>query len=195
MKHLKTLGLVAVATLAITGVSATGSASATTFEVGGVQQNQSVSMTLSLQPGTSATWKTTTGDFAVTCTQSHVAGSTVSLFTGATVTAPLSTLSFTNCTDFVTVHKAGTLHMSHIGGTTNATVSWSGAQVTVWSTPFSTYAGCTLGNTHIGTLTGSASGHATLDVNAIINCGFFVPSMRLEATYRVTSPTGLGVVA
>jgi hypothetical protein len=49
--------------------------------------------------------------------------------------------------------------------------------------------------TDVGTLTGKASGFETFDLNAIINCGVFLPSTKWEAKYEVTSPEGLGVTS
>lgn len=58
------------------------------------------------------------------------------------------------------------------------------------------YVNCKTGTgTHMGTLTGVKEGHATLHIDAIKNCGFFMPSATWGATFTVTSPTGLGVVA
>ena len=47
--------------------------------------------------------------------------------------------------------------------------------------------------TAIGNLTGVASGHATMEINATLNCGPHLSSARWTGTYTVTSPTGLGV--
>jgi hypothetical protein len=119
---LKALGLAAVAAMVFTAFAAS-SASATTLEVGGVSQNSAVAIEMSLKSGTSTTWSRTDQVLAGTCTASAVAGSTVTPFTGTTVTGPISSLSFTSCTRTVTVHKAGTLHVEHIASTTNGTVS------------------------------------------------------------------------
>jgi len=34
-----------------------------------------------------------------------------------------------------------------------------------------------------------------MDINGVLNCGFFLPSAKWEGTYTVTSPEGLGVTA
>lgn len=47
----------------------------------------------------------------------------------------------------------------------------------------------------LGTLTGVAIGHATLELKAVMNCGFLVPSALWGGTYVITSPTGFGVSA
>lgn len=179
---------------------ATGNASATTLEVQGVTRNESLTLTMSLEKGTSATLSRTDGSFANTCTESHMHLITT-VYTGTVVTGaltghptgtPSDGLSFSSCTRSITVHDPGTLEIDHIKDT-NGRVYWKNAQVTVGS-PFGTL-NCKPGETaHFGTLTGVATGHATLHVeNTVINCGFLVPSMVWSATYIVTSPTGLGV--
>jgi hypothetical protein len=187
MKYLKHVMLVITALAALVGAN---SASATTLEVGGVTQNKSVGMVMTLRSGTSTILKDTSGFSANTCTTSELSGSTASPFSGATVTEAVSAWVFNNCSSPVTVHKNGTLHFAYTSGT-NGMVSSSGAEWTV-DGPFG-YLPCVTGNgTTLGALTGSKEGHATMDWNAVINCGI---SARWTATYTVTSPTGLGVSA
>ena len=188
MKHLKMLGLAAVAAMALTAFTA-GSASATTLEIGGVTQNTSVTIAASLKSGTSALLKDTFGFSINTCTSSTVTGATASPFSGATDTGPVTTLDFASCTrELVIVDKPGTLHIAFTKET-NGTLTSSGAEVTTPS-PLGILNCKTGEGTHLGTLTGVASGHATLDINAVLLCGI---SVRWEATYTVTNPTGLGV--
>lgn len=190
MKYLKMLGLAAVAAMATMAFTA-GSASANvTLELTGVPTSNSVSITASLASGTSAVLKDTEGFSANTCTVSNVAGKTESNLTTAP-TGKLSSLTFESCTRPVTVHQPGSLEITtHTG--TNGTVWSEKAQVTVGS-PFGTLNCVTGDTTHIGTLTGSKHNHAVLHINAVINCGFFIPTANWNATYTVTSPTGLGV--
>jgi hypothetical protein len=193
MKYLKILGLAAVAAMAMTAFTA-GSASATTLEVGGVKKTTNTAITASLQSGSSAVLSRTDGSFANTCTASHVDGETT-VNTGAAVSGPIKTLTFTNCTRPVSVHNPGSLSVTHTSGT-NGTVSSSGAVVTVGS-PFGTLNCQTGASTHLGTLTGTGNlaAHATLAIDAVINCGFLVPSAVWKGTYVVTTPTGLGVTS
>jgi hypothetical protein len=194
MKHLKMISLAALAAMVLTAFVGAGSASATTLEVKGVTQNQSVTIEMSLPAGTSMLWQTTSGGGEVTCARSTMAGKTTGPYTGATVTAPLTSLTFSNCTHSVTVHKPGTLHISHIAGTTNGTVTISGTEVTVYHTPIGAYVNFKTGTgTHIGTISGTACCHGSLPVNAVMNGGFFLPSAKWVGGYTVTSPTGLGV--
>lgn len=187
---LKALAIAAVAAMAFTAFAAS-SASATTLEVGGVTQNGSVNIEASLASGTSMVWSRTDGSLANTCTTSTVVGNTET-FTKISVTGTIDALSFNNCERTVTPHLAGTLHVAHISGTTNGTVSSSGTEVTVGS-PFGTLNCKTGGGVDIGTLTGVSGGNATIDINAVIDCGFLVRSASWKGTYAVTSPSGLGV--
>jgi hypothetical protein len=192
MKYLKMLGLAAVAAMALVAFTA-GSASATTLEVGGSTKNESITIKSSLKTGTSATLRDTFGFSSNTCTSSSVEGATENSFTGASLTGKISSLTFTECeNEPVEVHTGGTLHVSHIANTTNGTVTSSGAEVTTES-PFGTLNCKTGAGTHLGTLTGVSSGHATMDINATLSCSGI--SSKWIATYTVTSPTGLGVSA
>ncbi|HWI97047.1 MAG TPA: hypothetical protein VNS60_13360 [Solirubrobacterales bacterium] len=166
----------------------------TTFEVAGSPKNESVEITASLAAGTSTTLKTTGGLLANTCTASHAEGSTTSPYSGATtVGGPLSSLSFSSCTEEkVVVDEAGSLTVEWTSGT-NGTVRSAGAEVKVPS-PFGKLT-CKTGTgtgTDIGTLTGVKSGNATMDINGVLNCGI-IPSAVWEGSYTVTSPSGLGV--
>jgi hypothetical protein len=110
------------------------------------------------------------------------------------VTGAVNTLTFGTCTrEPVTTHKGGTLHIKWIEGTTNGTVTSSGAEVTTGS-PFGTLNCKTGEGTHLGTLKGVAktTEHATMEINAVLSCSGI--SSKWEATYTVTSPTGLGVI-
>lgn len=190
MKHLKMLGLAAVAAMAFTAVVASTS-SATTLEVGGVTQNSAVTLEMSLASGTSTTLSATGGSLANTCTTSVMHGTT-STFTGSVAKGPLSTLTFTNCTRPVTVHKAGTIEVTDIANSTNGTAYWDEAEVTV-GTPVGTVTCIPSPTTHIGTITGNASGKGTMHGSGVLNCGFLLPSASWKGTYTVTSPSGLGV--
>jgi hypothetical protein len=190
MKLTKILGATAVAALALMAFA--GTASATTLETNGVIQTGSITLEASLTTGTSVLLKNTSGDIFNTCASSTVEGKT-SVFTGTTVSGPTSTMSFSNCThEKVVVHKAGTLSVERIGATTNGTVRSSGIEVTVPGTifdPETVTLTCTTVNTDLGPLTGvGAGGTAEVDVKAVLNCGFFVPSAILEGTYVLTLP-------
>ena len=194
MKYLKMLGLAAVAAMALTAFTA-GSASATTLEAEGSAKSSAVTISASLQKESSAVLRTTGGLFANTCLGSTAHGTSASPFSGASVGGPLSSLTFTSCSEEkVVVDNAGSLSIAWTSGT-NGTVTSKEAVVTVPS-PFGTLNCKTGTGTDIGTLTGAASatGHATMDINGVINCGI-VPSALWQGTYTVTSPTGFGVTS
>jgi hypothetical protein len=196
MKQLRRLALGALATtlIALGGVS---SASATFLEVGGAAKNEEVKLEASLKAGTFLNLTDTGGGFINRCTASTVEGKTEAPFTGTTVGGKVSALSFSSCLkEGVVVDQAGSLSVEHIAGTTNGTVRSVGAQVTVPSS-LGTLTCVTAASpgTDIGTLTGVASGNATMDINAVLNCGFFLPSAKWEGSYSVTSPGGLGITS
>jgi len=163
----------------------------TTLEVGGTANAEKTEITGSLQSGKSLILKDTSGFLQNTCTASHLNASTSSPYTGASVTAPISTLTFSGCNRVVTVHAPGKLEIVRIGSTTDGTVYSQEAQVTSGS-PVGTLKCNTPEKTKLGTLTGVSSGNATLHISSVINCGI-VPSIEWEGTYTVTSPAGLGV--
>src|SRR5690242_2740943 len=188
--NLKTLGLAAMVAMALTAFAAS-SASATTLEVNGVTQNASVSLSASLESGTSLTLARTDGSLANTCTSSTFAQNSASPFTGTKVTGPLSSLTLGGCTGTGTVDKAGKLYVEHISGTTNGTVFLEEAELTMQSSFFEPEVNCRLGaGVDIGTLTGVKSGTAILDMNAVLNCGFLLPSASWKGAYTVTSTGG-----
>jgi hypothetical protein len=196
MKYLKMLGLAAVAAMALTAFAA-GTASATTLEVGGVAQNKSVSIVATIKAGTSAILKDTNNATVDTCTESTVSGKTVSPFTSGnpgTIGGPVEALTFHGCSHTTDVIKPGSLTIEWTSGT-NGSVTSVGAEVTVQSTIFGASCIAKTGiGTKIGTLTGVASGHATMDINGVIPMGLCGDAV-WTGTYTVTSPTGLGVVA
>lgn len=199
MKRLKMLGLAAVAAMAFTAFDAS-TALAATLEIGGVTQNQTVLFTASLTSSTFTTLSRTDSSLVNTCTESHMEGHTIEPFTvkpEEELTATLDELSFTNCERPITVHKPGLLHIAWESGTTNGTVTSSGAEWTVAS-PFGALICKTSTGVDFGTLTGAPKSpdpgiHAEIDVNAVLNCGFMMPSAWLKVTYFVTTPTELGV--
>lgn len=192
MNYLKSLVPTAMA-IAAMAMLIPGSASATTLEIGGVAQNGAVVLEASLAAGTSMLVKDTTNNFVDTCTGSTFKGTTEAPFTAATVTSALNAMTFTGCSHKTIVGKAGKLHIAWTAGT-NGTVTSSGAEITVETTLLGISATCKTGaGVTLGTLTGVAAGHATLDVNAVLNCGIAGTKV-LTATYTITSPTGLGIV-
>jgi hypothetical protein len=194
MKLTKILGVVAVAALALMAFAS--SASATTLEVKGVTQTGAVVIKGSIKSGTSALLTDTSGFFANTCTVSTVEGKDSTSQTGTAVVGPIEVLSWgtaaTPCTKGnPTVHSKGTLSVSSIGDTTNGTVVSHNAEVTVPSALGLLTCKTPSEGTDLGTLTGTSTGFATMDINAVLNCGI---TAKWTGTYTVTGPEGLGVV-
>ena len=195
MKYIKMLGLAAIAAMALMAFVGAGTASATTLEVEGVKQNKSVTIEASLASGTSAILKDKNGTTNDTCTGSTVKGATEGSFSAASIGGKVSSLTFTGCSHTTHVLAPGSLSVTWTSGA-NGTVSSSGAKVTVVSTVFGASATCETGaGTVIGTLTGVASGNATMHINATtLNCGILGTSS-WTGTYSVTSPKGLAVTS
>jgi hypothetical protein len=171
-------------------------ASATTLELGGVKQAGAVTIGWSVKAGGSIEWVDTGAFFVNQCTSSTLQATT-STVTGTTVGGPVSSLTFTSCaTEPVTVDTKGSLSVENIAGTTNGTVRLIGAKVTVPS-PFGLLTCVTAASpgTDIGTLTGVAStaSHATMDLNAALNCGSI--TARLRGSLVFTIGAGLGVTS
>jgi hypothetical protein len=194
MNLIKKISLAVVVAMALMTVGAS-SASATILEIGGTAQSGAVAITASGE--SSIALSDTEGSQANTCSVSSVAGTT-SVFTGEKVTGSLSELSFSTCTRSpVTVDVKGGLYVEHEVGTTSGSVFSENAEVTV-PTTFGFSVTCKTGEgTKVGTLTGvkGSSEHATVTIAAVLSCGFLLPSASWKGSYKVTSPTGLGVVA
>jgi hypothetical protein len=194
---LKKLAIAALAAMALTAFAAS-TASATTLEVNGNTKNAGVDFSASAESGTSWNVARTDGSLANTCTTSTIAGATSSPYHGTIVTGAVSSFTFGGCTRTVTVDNKGHFYIEHIAGTTNGTMFSEEAEVTILTPFFGAHVNCKPGGgTDIGTLTGKGTGGtATLDVNAVLNCGFLLPSATWKGTYNVTSTGGsLGVSA
>jgi hypothetical protein len=194
MRHLKMFSFAALSAMALMAPGA-GTASATTMEVEGATQNKAITLEMSSISGWSTLFAYTSRSFIDTCTSSAIKGSTEGSFTGTTVGGNISSMTFSNCTHATKVVQSGSFTVEHLSGTTKGTVRSTGLWVEVASTSFGLTHKCTTLNTHLGTLSGSLYGHASLSVNAVLNCGSFAPTANWEGLYRVTSPTGLGVSA
>lgn len=190
---MKMLGLTILSAMALMTIGS-GSAAATTFEVEGVTQSQVVTIDASLEPESMTSFQSVLLPKLINkCTASNITGNTISPLTGTIVTGTLSALSFENCTYPVVVDNVGRFYTEHIPGTTNGTLFSELAEITV-GIGGANFVGCKTGaGTHIGVITGTASGKATIDINAALSCSF--GTFLWQGSYLVTSLTGLGVVA
>ena len=158
MKHIKTLGLLAVAAAALMASAGTASATALTSTEG---STPTIKITSS---GTSFD-----GPFVtVFCGHSYAEASITGHGAGVPASGNISKLEFTSCNFPVTVSKAGSLSFTGTSTTGNGTLSWSGATFSIHTSVGT--CGYTTNNTHIGTVTGSnnTGGHAVLDLTGKI---------------------------
>ena len=194
MKHLKILGLLAVAAAALMAFAATASATSLTSSTGETPTIHAESEGKATLHNPIATIK---------C-NSTVTGTVASHGAGVTVKGNISTLSFTAC-EGGSVHTGeggmvttpGSLEVHSTGTTGNGTLTSSGASISV--TLLGINCIYTTSATHIGELTGAATGgNATLHiVGANIprtgGSAFCGSSGTLTGSYKVTHPTGLTV--
>jgi hypothetical protein len=195
MKHLKSIALAAMATMALIALAAAPSASATTLEVGGVTQNRAVTIHATIGAGNTTQLSEPFRIAINRCSVSTIHAETERTFTTAGTAAiggAIRTLTFERCTqDPVVVHRAGSLSVQWIRGTTNGTVFSTGTEVT-WPLGMLGTVTCLTNNTDIGTLTGVRSGQATLDINGNLPCTRIGTGV-WTGTYTVTTPEGSGV--
>jgi hypothetical protein len=194
MKLSKILGLTVVAGVALMAFA--GAASATTLETNGVKQISAVTLESTLQG--SAELKDTSGIFLNTCSASVLKATTSTASTGPTVSGPVSTFSFTNCTHSpIVVDAKGSLRIERIGITTNGTVTSSGLSLTAPMTVLGSVVTvpCQTSNTDLGTLDGTSIGSAStkITINAILECEL-LSSVRWVGTYAITGHA-IGVAA
>jgi hypothetical protein len=208
MKHVKMLGLAAVAAAALMAFLGAASASATVLcentPAAGTDCSSLVAKGTNLVfTGEGST--TLTGPFGeviATCTESTVEGPTSNVgSTTETVKGSITKLTFNNCgTRTVTANPAtlGTLEVHHIAGSDNGTVTSNDTTVTITNTPFGT---CTFltNNTDIGTMTGTSKtgGAPTFDISATIphESSNFCPNGTWEGSYKYTGATNFNVAA
>lgn len=196
MKHVKMLGLAAIAALALAAFGAS-TASAAELYSGATTLGKGTEISASLKAETSASLASTGGTTLDTCTASSVAGKTTSAGGGAgvNVVGEVTALSFSSCTEPVTVTSLGTLEIND-----SSELTGKGFHVDVNAFTSGTPCAYTAGEgTKLGTLTGTTdtSKHAVMDIDANVSKvtgGILCPSSaRWIATYIVTSPTGLNV--
>lgn len=198
MKHLKMLGLAAIAALGLMAFLGAGTASATTLatnSAGTIKYAAGTEIHSTLKTGTSALLETTGGSTIATCTGSTVKGKT-SNETGTSVSGSIETLTWTGCSQTTDNVTLGSLSITKSTGD-SGTVAGSGTEVTLGVFGVS----CTYGtgaSTTLGTITGGAA--PVLAINAVLSrtAGdeFLCPkSGRWTAEYVVTSPHELHIIS
>ena len=146
----------------------------------------------------SATLTDTSANPIVTCTRSSVNGTVGNAGASSATVATSGEIWFEECVQSVTTVELGSLDLHHVAGGKNGTLTAKGFDIVAHV--FGVECGYTAGTgTDLGTLTGSTTGNATMDVNAILSRktgGFLCPSTaRWIANYAITSPTPLHVTA
>lgn len=194
MKYVKTLGLAAVAVMALMAFLEAGSASATVLtSPKGVQYEGEI-------VGSLEESVFETGSANLACFEGSIKGKVAKPGSETeTATVAVEEWSFLpgSCTLCpAEINSGRTLELHAIAGTANGTVTSEGVTTTL-SCGFK---GCTYSMTgsHVGTFTGSGimAGTATLDIEITLKnepslC--FFPEGRLRATYLITTPDYLDV--
>ncbi|MGN6276246.1 MAG: hypothetical protein ACTHNP_10010 [Solirubrobacterales bacterium] len=202
MKYAKLIGLAAIAAMALMAFAGAGTASATRLCKAAEKTCSSANtypkgteIVASLEKETTAILRNTESSIVDTCTGSETKGKTENE-SGTSVSGPISSLTFTGCSNPTSVLKNGSLSVTNISGTNNGTVTAKESEVTI--SVFGTT--CTFGaggGTTLGTLTGGAM--ATMDIKAVVNLvagSFLCPKTAVwEAKYTVTKPEPLFVTA
>lgn len=205
MKYVKTLGLAAVAAIALVAVAGAGTASATVFCEENVEPcpeakrwSAGTAVDLVLKAGTSFSTLDTGGEALTTC-NSSTNGWTITNTGGATATVRGATeakqISWTGCTFPPVVLEGGELEFHMIAGSSNATVTAKGFRITINSIFFGS---CVYGfgaGAHFGTLASSGTGDAILAVNAVVtkvegSSFACVTDFRIAGEYTQNSPAG-----
>jgi len=202
MKYLKILGLAAVAAMALMAFA--GSASATVLRSTSGILPAGTEIDASLKAGTSASLTDTAGHTLVTCTASTVKGKTANAGSATETvkgTVEKANLTFgtetTKCTVTVTTTEGGELEIHWISGTTNGTLTAKGFKIDINTVLFGVCTYIAGEGIDLGTLTGSTTGEATMDINAVVKLvsggGICEPTAKWVGTYTVTTPKPLWV--
>ena len=202
MKHLKMLGLAAIAALGLMAFVGAGTASATTLSTSSNGEGKYVEGTeisSSLKAGTSALLETTAGEKIATCTTSSVAG-TIGTATGTWVTGNITSLTWgepegKNCSQPTKTLANGSLEIMQTTGDEGEVVG-KNSSVTLSVFGVSCVYGTSAEGNKLGTIKGGEA--PELVINAVLpkkEGGFLCPgSGRWTATYIVTAPHAVHVV-
>jgi|SRR5690349_19527379 len=201
MKHLKTMGLAALAAIAVLAFLTAGTASATELYSGATTLKSGTAIKASLSG--SATLTTTEGTVLDTCAGGEVNGnSTNNGGPDVPVKGAITALTWTNCTEPTKTLRLANLEIywtSGLNGTVVAANNSEGksTEVTVNTTFFGSCVFTMPDGKIIGTLTGSTTTNATFDINATANrvSGLCPSTAKWVGTYKVTSPSPLHVTA
>ncbi|HMI81370.1 MAG TPA: hypothetical protein VK480_06235 [Solirubrobacterales bacterium] len=194
MKYVKLLGLLAIAAATLMAFAGTASATTATSPKGTVYTGT--------YKGEAEGQTTLHGPVTITCGQSTVEGSVEQHGSGVTTVGKVSSLTFTECNNHITVLKTGTLeaHATVSGDNADGTLTSTGAEISIQLTSLGITCIYGTNNTDIGTgtLTSSTTtgGNATVDVAsaAIPRTGgsiFCGSSGIWTGSYKVVNPSTL----
>lgn len=200
MNHLKKIGLLAMASMALWLVAASAASATELYRLTTPNPADTLgvgtSINGSLKAGTSFLRKETTGVITDTCTGWGLEGTIISA--GSETTHPvvkLSSMNISGCVNAMRFLVPGELEIKSIAGTANGEVYLKNAEVTWIDT--GSLVDCIAkieGPTYLGRLTG-ATGFAALDVNWMLPSVGFCGDRKVEGTLSITSPTNLIVQA
>jgi hypothetical protein len=203
MKHLKTLGLAAIAAAALMAFLGAGTASATVICKNNLNTEKCSEPYPVGTEGTaslveSAKLTDTSGNVLDTCTGSTIK-STLKEAGSATTTVKsgVSTMTFTGCTFPTTVINGGSAELHWISGTDNGTLTTFNTEVTINTGLFGS---CIYGpgnGADVGTTVGGNPGSMTLNVVVTRFGGNFAcpATAKFTGKYVATSPTNAWVAA
>lgn len=192
MKHLKNLSI-ALAAMALLALAGAGPASATKLQSGGKTLPTGTEIVSTMKAGTSSLFKMTSGATIETCTQSENKGKTTNE-SGATVNGVVTFQATGACTHTAHVLKNGEMKIEWTSGNNGKVIALN-SETTVISTVFGASCIAKTGTgTTIGTLTGSTTTNATMDINGVLSSGI-CGDVVWTSTYTVTSPVPLAVAS
>jgi hypothetical protein len=198
MKHLKMLGLAAIAALGLMALVGAGTASATTLSTdsaGTVKYAVGQEIHSTLKSGTSALLETTGGSKIATCTGSTTKGSIEGSNTGTSVGGAISVLTWEGCSQTTDNLALGSLAILK-NGTDEGSVIGTGSKVTLGVFGVSCVYGTGEGTT-LGTLKGGTTPELKISATLPkIEGGFLCPGAGIwTAEYIVTTPHALHIVS
>jgi hypothetical protein len=209
MKYVKILGLAAVAAMALMASIGAGTASATVLCNVNILTTGCTTATppqhypagtpihASLPTGNEALLETTGGTILDRCKKSTIKGEVKNAGSSTTtVSGPIQTLTWEECTTTTNTVITGELEIHHIAGTDNGTLTAKNTQVTVVVFGESCIYGAGAG-LDLGTLKGGSP--ATISINTIVKKvgggGLCPAETRWTASYTVNEPNPLYVSA
>lgn len=196
MRTFKIYVIAAITAMALMAYMGAGSASATKLYSGATALGAGTEI-LATSEGSSL-FTDTSASTIVTCGGIGLGAGVGNAGSSTTTVSGAAGLGFGGCTSTTTAVENGSFEIHHIAGTKNGTLTASGFIVTihVFGVECSYTAGA---GTDLGTVTGSTTTNATIDINAIVSKkagGFLCPSTaRWLTSLIVTSPSPLHVTA